>query len=216
VPILVPMIWPLVILSAGEVAASLWPRIKRQRPLIVFAIVAFDASLVEVIAVRAGLWSWAEAGHLGVPLIGILGWGYFAIGAEMALSGEQRGLARAAKIIALGLVFAHGLILLTWWGLFRWIGRGALGTASLGGLVAVGMMVLGAVLQARRAGGKIPMSVALPRMIAAGLFFALLLATAPKDGPLWLHTAVVAIAYLAATEVASSKEDIRRQPRPQP
>ena len=71
VPLLVPLIWPLVILSARDVVSSLWPGARRWSPLLVGAVVAFDASLVEVVAVRAGLWSWTEPGHLGVPVIGI-------------------------------------------------------------------------------------------------------------------------------------------------
>lgn len=210
VPILVPLIWPLVILSARDVAASVWPSITRLRPLVVFAIVAFDASLVEVIAVRAGFWSWAEQGHLGVPIIGILGWGYFAIGADLALSGrftfgEKARLERAiATIIAAPLV-AHAVIQLTWWGFFRWAQRKPLGDASLWGLAVVGAGVLALVILAKRRGGAIPMSVALPRMVAASLFFALLVLTAPTDVPLWIHTAVVAIPYFAATDVSMRK-----------
>jgi hypothetical protein len=224
VPLLVPLIWPLVILSARDVAASVWPARARIRPLLVGAIVAFDASLVEVIAARAGLWSWSEPGHLGVPLIGILGWGYFAAGADLALSGrlpllggaawrrardggpladpESRTWTRALGALVFAPLAAHALILASWWALFRWTLRGALGAASLAGLAALGALALALVIAARRRGGAIPLSVALPRMVAAGLFFALLLATAPADGPLWLHTAVVAIPYFAATELA--------------
>ncbi|MDI3281793.1 carotenoid biosynthesis protein [Polyangium sp. 15x6] len=205
VPILVPLIWPLVILSAREVAACVWPRIERLRPLVVFAIVAFDASLVEVIAVRAGLWSWAEAGHLGVPIIGIVGWGYFAIGADLALSGRLSSgdgrIRRALATIVAAPLVAHALIQITWWGFFRWAQREALGVASIWGLSVIGAFVLASVVLARRRGGAIPLSVALPRMVAAGLFFVLLLSTAPAELSLWHHTAIVAIPYFAASEL---------------
>jgi hypothetical protein len=210
VPILVPLIWPLVILSARDVAASVWPSITRLRPLVVFAIVAFDASLVEVIAVRAGFWSWTEHGHLGVPLIGILGWGYFAIGADLALSGRffagkaSRFRRAMATIVAAPLV-AHAVILATWWGFFRWAQRSPLGDASLWGLIAVSAGVLAMVIVARRRRAAIPIAVALPRMVAAGLFFALLVSTAPTDIPLWIHTAAVAMPYFAATDVTAPK-----------
>jgi hypothetical protein len=199
VPALVPLIWPLVILSARDVAAALWPAAPRWRPLIVGAVVAFDASLVEVVAVRAGLWSWAEPGHLGVPLIGMLGWGYFAIGADAALS---RG-ARLATVIAAPLT-AHALILSTWWIAFRWGLRRDLGLASVAGIVITGAIILVAVASARRQGGAIPMNVAAPRMVAAGLFFALLVTTAPTEVALWIHTASVAVPYLAATRYRRS------------
>ena len=86
VPLLVPLIWPLVILSGRDFVQAVWPDKGWLGHLLVGLIVAFDASLVEVVAVRAGLWSWAEPGHLGVPVIGMLGWGYFAVGASAALS----------------------------------------------------------------------------------------------------------------------------------
>lgn len=205
VPILVPLIWPLVILSARSVATALWPRATRLRPLLVGAVVAFDASLVEVIAVRAGLWSWAEPGHLGVPLIGMLGWGYFALGADAALSLRLEGselrralLPRLATLVA-GPLAAHALIQLTWWGGFRWGLRRDLGEAALIGVALIGAALLVPVLSARRAGHTIPPSIALPRIIAAGLFFVLLMLTAPTEIPLWIHTAAVAVPYLAAT-----------------
>ncbi len=205
VPLLVPLIWPLVILSARNVATALWPRVVTLRPLLVGAIVAFDASLVEVIAVRAGLWSWAEPGHLGVPLIGMLGWGYFALGADAALSLRRGGsarrrsvLPRLAALIA-GPACAHALIQITWWGGFRWGLRRDLGEASLIGVALIGALLLVPVLAARRAGRALPPSIALPRIIAAGLFFVLLIVTAPGELPLWIHTAAVAVPYLAAT-----------------
>jgi hypothetical protein len=197
VPLLVPLIWPLVILSARAVVSELWPTLRRARPLAVAALVVFDASLVEVVAVRAGLWSWAEPGHLGVPLIGILGWGYFAAGAELALDRDRPALA-----IVLGPLAAHALIQLTWWGLFRWTLRGALGDASVMGVATLALGALAMVIAARRAGRAISLSNAAPRMIAASLFVALLISTAGADPSLWIHTLSVAIPYLAATSYA--------------
>jgi hypothetical protein len=197
VPLLVPLIWPLVILSARSVVTALWPTLRRARPLAVAALVVFDASLVEVVAVRAGLWSWAEPGHLGVPLIGILGWGYFAAGTEVALDRD-----RPAFAVVLGPLAAHALIQLTWWGLFRWTVRGPLGDASTNGLALLSLVALAIVLAARRRGHAIPLSVAAPRMIAASLFVALLLTTAARDASLWVHTLSVALPYLAATSYA--------------
>lgn len=194
VPILVPLIWPLVILSARDVVTALWPSLRAGRPIAVAALVAFDASLVEVVAVRAGLWTWAEPGHLGVPVIGVLGWGYFAFGAEVALSRNRPALA-----VSLGPLAAHALIIATWWAVFRWTVRGDLGPASWLGVVAVSAFAMTVVVRTRRLGLAIPMAIATPRMIAAGLFVALLLFTAPTDLPLWVHALSVAAPYLAAT-----------------
>lgn len=206
VPILVPLIWPLVILSAREVGKALWPGLTWARPLVVGAIVAFDASLVEVVAVRAGLWSWVEEGHLHVPVIGILGWGYFAIGADLALSGslpwgKKSKLARALNTVFFAPLTAHALILTTWWAFFRYAQRSALGTASLVGLGLIGALVFGLALQARLSGRRIPLHVSLPRLCAASLFFVLLVLTAPKEWPYWFHTAIVALPYFAASEL---------------
>lgn len=198
VPLLVPLIWPLVILSARAVIGALAPDAGRgARAVLVGAVVCFDASLVEVVAVRAGLWTWAEAGHLGVPLIGILGWGFFAAAAELVLSSGSR--LRHVILWALAPAATHALLLASWWALFRWTLRGDLGGASVVGILAAGALAAAVAARLRRDGRAIPLEVALPRVIAASLFLALLVTTAPGDVALWLHTAAVAVPYLAAT-----------------
>ncbi len=201
VPVLVPLIWPLVILSARDVASGLFPRASRgaglSRAALVGAIVAFDASMVEVVAVRAGLWSWAERGHFDVPVIGILGWGYFALGAELVLA-RAKGAARLAVLVVAPLV-AHALIQATWWGLFRWTLRGDLGRASLVGFVGLAALCSLLAALAKRRGAGIPLGVAGPRVLAAGLFFVLLVRVAPRDLGLWTQVACVAITYSIAT-----------------
>lgn len=200
VPVLVPLIWPLVILSARDVVSALAPTLSAPgrspfpRAIAVALLVAFDASLVEVVAVRAGLWSWAEPGHLGVPVIGIVGWGYFAAGAEIALSRGRPSLA-----VVLGPVAAHATILATWWGFFRWTVRGDLGAASLVAIALIGLLSAAFAIRARVAGRVMTLDTAAPRMIAATLFVALLATTAPHDRALWTHTFAVAIPYLCVT-----------------
>lgn len=200
VPILVPLIWPLVVLSACDVARALWPRLGAA-PLSLRAavIVALDASLVEVVAVRAGLWAWAEPGHLGVPLIGILGWAYFAVGAAwvlLRLPPAQRWL-----LVPLGPLGAHALIQLSWWGLFRSHLRGDLGRGGLLGVLCAGVLALGVAVLVRWRGGGIPLRTALPRALAASLFFLLLgwVTSAPGDKWLWLHAAAIGLPYCVAT-----------------
>jgi LytS/YehU family sensor histidine kinase len=169
--------------------------------VLVGAVVAFDASLVEVVAVRAGLWSWAEPGHLDVPVIGMLGWGYFAVGASVALSLASRW--RYLGVLLLGLLTTHGLILLTWWGLFRWTLRGDLGHASTVGMLVLGVITAMFVLHARRRGRGMPMQVAGPRMLAATLFLALLLLTAPREMPYWWHVMALSVPYVASIRAGS-------------
>ena len=199
VPLLVPLIWPLVVLSARQVGQALWPDAKSPlaRAAITAALVTFDASLMEVVAVRAGLWSWAEPGHLQVPLIGILGWGYFALGAELVLGQPWR--ARRLWLLLLAPLVTHALIVGSWWICFRHALRGDLGQASVSAMAGLGVLSLVAVLWQRRRGHCIPLAIAGPRMIAATLFVALLLATAPRDPNLWLQTLALALPYLAAT-----------------
>lgn len=199
VPLLVPLIWPLVVLSARDVARALLPgnASAAARALAVFAIVSLDASLVEVVAVRAGLWSWSEPGHLAVPAIGIFGWAYFAAGASFV---EDR-IAGAA----LGLVTTHALVLATWWLLFRWTARGDLGLRGFAMLGAGSAVTTIFALRARRAGRPLPPSVWGPRVLAAGLFFVLLAVTAPRDPQLLAHAALVAVPYLVATSLRGTR-----------
>lgn len=196
VPVMIPLIWPLVILSARAVVDALAPGAGWWRPLLVAALVAFDASLVEVIAVRARLWAWTEPGHLDVPVLGILGWGFFAAGADVALGLRHR--ARHLGLLA-ALALTHLLIVGAWWGCFRWVVRGELGDASLVGLGAISALALLGALAARRRGRVLLLDVALPRMVAAALFLSTLVVVAPGDRRLWLHAALVAIPYLAVT-----------------
>jgi hypothetical protein len=199
VPLLVPLIWPLVILSARDVARALSPKdASRLRvALLVFAIVTLDASLVEVVAVRARLWSWAERGHLAVPLVGILGWGFFAFGVTLP----------ARRIVAMvtGLATTHAMILASWWGFFRWTARGELGLLGFAPLGALAAAAVAFAIGARRAGRPMSPEVWIPRALAAGLFFVLLAVTAPRDGGLLAHTACVAVPYLLATSIRRTR-----------
>ncbi|MFO0577533.1 MAG: carotenoid biosynthesis protein [Polyangia bacterium] len=201
VPVLVPLIWPLVVLSARQVAEAVWPDVRAplHRALLIGAIVTVDASLIEVLAVRAHLWRWSEAGHLGVPIIGMLGWGYFAVGTALCF-GLRPGLRTLATWV-LAPLCAHALILASWWGLFRRALRGPLGDASMQSVLALSALALVLVLRARGRDGVMPRSVALPRLVAASLFLSLLCTTARTDLRLWLHTLAVALPYLAATDL---------------
>ena len=82
VPLAIVLIWPIVIHSAWRWRAA-WRRAPALAPLVGAAIVLADASLIEPIAVHAGLWTWTEPGLFAVPPIGIIGWAYFA-GAAIA------------------------------------------------------------------------------------------------------------------------------------
>jgi hypothetical protein len=206
VPVLVPLIWPLVVLSARDVVVE----IGRGRGLslaaraaLVGAFVVFDASLVEVVAVRAGLWSWAEPGHLGVPFVGILGWGFFAGFAVLPwLSGDDaspsRTIADALFTLVAGPVGAHVLVLTSWWLIFRSLVRGDTGS-SVASIAVAGSAPLALAVFARSRGATIPLAVAAPRIVAALLFVALLVTSAGADPRLLAHTAAVAVPYIVLT-----------------
>lgn len=202
VPLLVPLIWPLVILSARAVRQSLFPSARAwQRPLIVGLLVTADASLMEVLATRAGLWSWAEPGHLGVPLLGILGWSFFA-GAADALLDRLDGAARALLVPASVLV-AHALICASWWYGLKWVLRGDLGAASVLVVVALGLLATARGWSLRRAGRLLPPTVVLPRL-AATLLFVVLFATSALDSWMcWAHLAAIALPYWMVTDVGA-------------
>ena len=104
VPALIVLIWPLFILSGRDMGALFFPRAPAW--LSTSLMVLFDASLVEVIAVRAGYWSWAEPGHLGVPFIGMLGWSFFAVGAAYGLGRGMREHSWKGALLTMASAFA--------------------------------------------------------------------------------------------------------------
>lgn len=198
VPVLVPLIWPLVILSAREVRASLFPDAKGlQRAALLGVFVTIDASLMEVLATRAGLWSWSEAGYLEVPLLGMLAWGLFAASVD-ALLDALRGPARLL-VIPGSVVLAHSLICMTWWYGLRWVLREDF---SAPGIVAVLLLSVVASVYAWRLRKRrtLPARVVFPRLAAALVFVALFLSTAATSWPHWVHLLAIAAPYCLLTD----------------
>jgi len=203
VPLLIVAIWPMVVLSARGVVDAIFPgRRGLGRAALVGLVVVIDASLVEVLAVRAELWGWTLPGYLDVPVIGILGWGFYAAAVTWALErwdsrGADPRLAPLVPLVALALV--HTLLVAAWWALFKWA------SVPLPGL-AVQLFAVGAVaaslfvLKDKRR--RIPWEVALPRMLAACVFVVLLVEVQVRaEAPLafhWLHLFAVALVYLTA------------------
>jgi hypothetical protein len=116
VPLLVLLIWPVVVTSALDLARALHVDAGRL-PAVLLLLVWLDAWFIEPIAVDAGLWSWTSAGPFDVPTIGVLGWGFFASGVGLVVA---RRLPLAVAIVVAPVV-CHGLLLVAWWGLFRWL-----------------------------------------------------------------------------------------------
>jgi hypothetical protein len=203
VPVLVPLIWPLVVLSARDVVRALAPSVRGARGALLVALaVTFDATLVEVLSVRAGLWEWSEPGMLGVPLVGILGWGYFALGAAWGLElGEARVRGPLAALV-LGPVVAHALLLASWWGLFRHTLRGDLGLAPGAAYAALGVSLAVVGLWLRKRGHRVDRATWLPRVAATSLFVMVFLATSRDSAPHVAALASAALPYLATLDFA--------------
>lgn len=200
VPLLVPLIWPLVILSARSVREALFPTARAwQRPLVLWVLVVADASLMEVLATRADLWTWAEPGHLEVPLLGILGWAHFAAAADVLLD-RLEGPGRLLLIPASVLV-AQALICASWWYGLKWVLRGDLGTPGVLVVAALGALASLYAWRLRRAGRVLPPSVYMPRLAATGLFAALFLATAAGEWRYWVHLIAVGVPYVLVTKL---------------
>lgn len=199
-PLLVALIWPFVILSAREVchALRLVTTDGRPHPLAVGLMVLYDACLVEPVAVRAGLWSWNEPGLFDVPLIGLLGWSFYATMASLLLD-RLAGWSRLALVVLAPLA-THALLLVTWWGALRWGLRDALPATA----AAVASLIVAAVLAARLVREPGPrrsadLAVMAPRMMAAALFFALLFWRGRDVLPLVAYALPFAVPYVLAT-----------------
>jgi hypothetical protein len=195
VPLLIVLIWPVVILSAAELARHLRGD---NRPLALAlaggALVLGDASFIEPISVQAGLWRWTEPGLLGVPPIGLLGWGLFAaaslgVFAASDRAGRGRGVVDLAAIAIAPLV-THGGLLALWWGALRWLSAPIPDAAAAA--VAWGAALLLTALSLRaRARERIPVG-AMTSRIPAAVFFLALLAIHGRSSP-WL--VVYALAF---------------------
>ena len=217
VPLVVVLVWPVVVDSAAVVARAVCRRSGEgdapalRVAAVTAAIVLADASLIEPVAVRAGLWRWVEPGIFGVPLVGIAGWAHFAGAATFALE-RLRG-ARAWLVVVIAPLATHALIVASWWALFRWI-RGSLPELGAVACAWAGSVIV-AVLAARAAVRPRPLDLML-RAPGAAFFFGLLLASlsepwsfAAPDGaayvppglaaaPLALYAVAFAPPYLAA------------------
>lgn len=188
VPALVVVIWPLVILSADALARALRPHASvGARSMLAGALVGMDAAFIEPASVRAGLWSWSVPGVFGVPLIGILGWALFAGSALYLLEKLPRRATPA--ILLLAPLATHAMLLVCWWGLFRWLPRplpnaGAL-VVALGASASLTWWVL-------HTGARVPRLEMASRLVAATFFFVLLALRAAELGLLLAYAVAFA------------------------
>lgn len=184
VPLLIPTIWAPVVLSARAVARALLgppPVPSWREAALTGALVTFDAALIEPIAVRAGLWRWTHPGVMGVPLIGILGWGCYALAATWLLAALPPG--RRWAMVPLAVAASHALVLALWWGALRWVLRAELPLSTTAPALAFcATLYTFAVV---RTGARLPWRELLPRAAATGFFAALLASRADGAMVLW-------------------------------
>lgn len=120
VPIMIPLIWPIVILSARDLVVP----VTREHPIwtaiSVGLLVFTDAAFIEPISVYLGFWQWYEPGFFEVPVIGVVGWGLFAMFALLVLGPLQNPRRRCLLLFSiLAPIFTHLALLALWWACFR-------------------------------------------------------------------------------------------------
>jgi hypothetical protein len=216
-PLMVALIWPGVLLSAGELAGLLASG--RAVPLVAAALVLCDASFMEPIAVHAGLWRWFAPGFFGVPPIGIVGWAAFS-GAGLAVfeANDARGRRWPADLVAVlaAPAFAHAVLLATWWGALRWVNAPLPDGAVVAAAWAVSS-ILTALAIRRRTG--VPLAAMATRLPAAAFFFVLLFRGDGAPGALVAYALAFALPYSTLTVlglggIRSGPTPARARPRP--
>lgn len=187
VPALVALIWPVVILSARDLARALAPGASATRlALLTAGVVLADAALIEPVAVRAGLWTWTAPGPFDVPPIGVLGWAFFTVAAAFALE-------RAGLLVVLAPLVTHALLLAAWWGALRWV---SCPLPVWPVVVAAWLASLPLTWRALVA-PRVPAAIVLRRAPGALFFFGLLAARGDADAPLVAFALAFAPPYLA-------------------
>jgi hypothetical protein len=191
-------VWPAVVHSAWDLSSQLFGGRSKSIPLAAGAIVLTDAALIEVVAVRSGLWAWSVPGLFQVPLIGILGWAFFAFFCAWLLIRAERE--RPMKIFFLITVVpvlgTHILLLITWWGLLRWL-SGPIHPLWAAAATWTVSLILVFMIGKKRAGRSIKRKTLLWRLPAAAFFFVLLAIHGYDDIGLVLFALAFAPPYLA-------------------
>ena len=175
-PLMVIVVWPVLIHCAWDLASQLLGYGHRLVPLTAGGIVLTDATFIETVSVRSGFWAWQEPGIFNVPLIGILGWACFAfLCALLYEEGRRRNyrLWFSLLVIVLPTVGTHIFLLVSWWGIFRWINIPieAKLAAATAWIISIGLVF---VFIRYRVGYHVKIKTLLLRLLAALFFFTLL------------------------------------------
>jgi hypothetical protein len=175
-PVMIPLIWPVVIHSAWDLACHLLGERHRLAPLVAAGFVLADAAFIEPIALQAGLWRWTEPGLFAVPPIGILGWALFAVLALSLLHRARDASVRpltAVGVLILAPLGCHLLLLALWWGALRWVNASVPPWPAVSVVALVGLAMCFAAMRGRLR-CRVPLVEMLARVPAAGFFVVLL------------------------------------------
>jgi len=197
-PLTVIVVWPALIHCAWDLASQLLGYRHRFVPLAAGGIVLTDAALIETVSVRSGLWVWREPGIFNVPLIGILGWACFAFLCAFLYEKGRRHNYRlwiSLLVIVLPAVGTHLFLLVSWWGVFRWINIpiDAKLAAATAWIISIGLVF---VFIRYRVGYHVKIKTLLLRLLAALFFFTLLVCNAEGSVFFILFGAAFAPPYL--------------------
>lgn len=217
VPVLVIVIWPIIVHSAWDLASQILRPGHRLVPLAAAAIVLTDASLIEPVGVRTGLWSWNQPGIFDVPPIGILGWAYFALLCILLFeAGKRRNGTKRFNllILVLPVIGTHLLLLITWWGAFRWVKIAVDPRLAAGCTWALSLFLVYAILK-HRTGTRVKRKTLLLRLMGALFFFTWFALNAGDSTLLILYGVAFAPPYLTLMTqqyLVSSPVRIREHP----
>ena len=198
VPITVILVWPAVVHSAWDLASQLKIERKRFVPLATAAIVFTDASLIEPIAVNAGLWVWHQPGLFGVPPVGIFGWAFFAFFCTRGMEKEhsRTGWTHHGLIsLLVPVVGTHLLLFVTWWSALRWINRPVDPKVGIILVWALSFLLVSIIIR-RKPGAWVEKKTLLLRLPATLLVFTLLALNIGPAGELLLYTLAFVPPYL--------------------
>ncbi len=204
IPLLVIVAWPVVIHSAWDLASQMLGSGHRLVPLAAGGIVLTDATLIETVAVRCGLWSWNEPGIFHVPPIGVLGWAYFAFLCILLFEERRRRNATnrfSLLILALPVIGTHLLLLITWWGALRWVNIPVGPRLAAGSAWALSLLLVYAILR-NRTGTRVERKTLFLRLPAALFIYTLLALNASGSALLVVFAVAFAPPYL--TLIASN------------
>jgi hypothetical protein len=199
VPLVVIIVWPAIILSATVLSSCLLTPNSSLIPLVAGAIVLTDAMLIEPISVNFNLWRWHQPGLFGVPLIGFLGWAYFAVfsvGFFVPIGLLSRIKLRLPIMLVVSVIGTHLCLLISYWAFFKWNILSLSPTFSSGAIWIVSVIIFSIFLFSK-IGDRVELKTLLFRLPAAIFFYILLFIKKDSPMPLIVYSLAFILPYIA-------------------